>query len=132
MLSSLYAGEELIAVHFLMYSDTVWHSWFPAYDHTFGRYSPGLVLLYFIIKKAMEKSVRYIDLGKGDALYKERVKTCARNVASGSIQIPSLYSTVRKLADKVVAWNDEVPATKILTNLPARAIKRQRRYSRYK
>src|SRR5262249_9713328 len=45
VLSALWAGNSLVAVHVGMRSSSVWHYWFPTYDTAFARYSPGMLLL---------------------------------------------------------------------------------------
>jgi CelD/BcsL family acetyltransferase involved in cellulose biosynthesis len=73
ILSTLRAGDRLVAAHFGLRSAAVWHYWFPAYDPAIARYSPGLLLLLAMVRGAPLAGVRRIDLGKGDAPYKDRL-----------------------------------------------------------
>lgn len=95
MLSVLYVGDEVAALHFGMRSQSVWHYWFPSYNHQFQQYSPGLILLLKMIECAEDLGIRTIDLGKGDESYKQRVSNGAIPLAEGSVEIPSLISTAR-------------------------------------
>lgn len=79
-LSVLYAGDVIAALHFGLRSGSVWHSWFPAYNRELSRYSPGLVLLLELAKAAPRLGVREVDLGKGEARYKEAL-------ANGSLEL---------------------------------------------
>jgi CelD/BcsL family acetyltransferase involved in cellulose biosynthesis len=70
ILSAMYAGNRLVAAHMGMRARSVLHYWFPSYDRSFQQYSPGLLLLLNMARKAASGKVSTIDLGKGDALYK--------------------------------------------------------------
>jgi CelD/BcsL family acetyltransferase involved in cellulose biosynthesis len=70
-LSVLYAGDVVVALDLGLRSGSVWHSWFPAYNREFRRYSPGLVLLLELARAAPPLGIREIDLGKGEARYKQ-------------------------------------------------------------
>jgi len=89
MLSLLYAGQQLVAGHLGMHSETVWHYWFPAYHRQFGRYSPGIILLLKMAEAAEGLGLRYIDIGTGVTLYKKRLMNASVSVAEGSVERPS-------------------------------------------
>lgn len=98
MFSALYAGERLVAVHYGMRSGRVLHSWFPAYDQSLGKYSPGLVLLLLLAQAAEGVGIRRIDLGKGEEKYKVSLKSGAVPVGEGRV-IPS-----RLMRGAVACW----------------------------
>jgi CelD/BcsL family acetyltransferase involved in cellulose biosynthesis len=75
VLSVLYAGDVVAAVHLGLRSGPVWHSWFPAYDPELNRYSPGLVLMLELAEAAPALGIGEIDLGKGEARYKQALAT---------------------------------------------------------
>lgn len=85
MLATLRAGDDLVAVHFgLRGRDRlVW--WFPAYDPSFGNYSPGLILLLDLIAEAAERGIALVDLGRGEHHYKLRVANGEYDVAEGLV-----------------------------------------------
>ena len=85
VLSSLHAGDRLIAVHLGMSSKTALHIWFPAYNVDFERYSPGLILLLELAKSAAERGMRRIDFGRGGERYKSDFKNHDIRIAEGSI-----------------------------------------------
>ncbi|MCX7592526.1 MAG: GNAT family N-acetyltransferase [Fischerella sp.] len=105
VLSALYVGDEVAALHFSMRSQSVWHSWFPSYDRKFEKYSPGLILLLKMVESAQTLGLQTIDLGKGGESYKQRVANAAVPLAEGSVEIPSLisatYQTGRKLRHQI-------------------------------
>ena len=72
LLSALWAGDELVAVHFGMLSGNVLHYWFPTFDIEFAKYSPGTELIMRIANEASKQGVTKIDFGYGDDPYKLR------------------------------------------------------------
>ena len=87
MLSALYAGEKVVALHMGMRSRCTWHYWFPCYDRDFARYSPGHVLLLEMTRSAEALGIASIDLGPGVGTYKERFSTASKTVAGGVIEV---------------------------------------------
>ncbi len=131
LLSCLHAGDRLAAVHFAMYSQNVWHSWFPAYNHDLEEYSPGILLLLEMIQAASERNVAYIDLGKGVSLYKRRVMTGTIQVAQGFVALPSLINHVHRIREPLEVWAKQSFLYPVL-RIPGRIIKAVGRKRRYK
>lgn len=131
VLSCLYVGDRLAAVHFGMRTDRVWHFWFPAYDHNVAEYSPGLILLYQIIRSAAESGMRHIDLGKGMSTYKERVMNHHVLVGSGCVQRPSLLNRLIACTESLECRGDGTLLQNML-NVPARILGRIARERRYR
>ncbi|MFI8522528.1 GNAT family N-acetyltransferase [Streptomyces sp. NPDC085481] len=88
VLSVLYVGERPVAAHFGLRSRTVLSCWFPAYDPEFARYSPGLVLHLRMAAAAAGAGIGLLDLGRGDAEYKDGLKTGELTVYEGSALRP--------------------------------------------
>ncbi|TJZ43480.1 GNAT family N-acetyltransferase [Streptomyces piniterrae] len=111
LLSVLYAGERPVAAHFGPRSGSVLCSWFPAYDREYAKYSPGLVLHLRMAEAAAAASMAYFDLGRGDARYKDSLKTRELRVAEGWVMRPhpvalghwARRAPVRALRDAVLA-----------------------------
>jgi CelD/BcsL family acetyltransferase involved in cellulose biosynthesis len=99
VLSTLYAGDRLIAGHFGMRSRSSWHYWFPAYDPEFSKYSPGLILILKMAESASGMGLRMIDLGTGALLYKDRLATGAVDLAGGAMEL-SAWRTLRRRAKR--------------------------------
>ena len=105
-LSLLYAGDLLVAVHFGMRAGSLLHYWFPAYNPALGKYSPGLILLLKVAEHAQAEGIQTIDLGKGISEYKQRFMNTSCQLASGSVELPSmrwLGRTVRRKVRSTVA-----------------------------
>ena len=66
-----------------MRSPTVLHYWFPAYDVSYAKYSPGSLLLLDISRSAAALGLREIELGHGQEAYKVAATDRAIPIASG-------------------------------------------------
>ena len=97
MLSSLYAGDKLVALHLGMRSGTTFHYWFPAYNPQYSKYSPGFMLLMHLIQESAEKGIRMIDLGAGDEQYKLWIRNDTVLIGRGSFERPCLKVFLRQL-----------------------------------
>ena len=84
--SCLYAGDSLVAAHLSLRSGPILHSWFPAFDVEFAKFSPGLVLFLEIAEAAPAHGIRVFDFGKGDEPYKQLFANSAIEVAAGSVE----------------------------------------------
>jgi CelD/BcsL family acetyltransferase involved in cellulose biosynthesis len=87
ILSVLYAGEQIVAAHLGLRSRRAWHYWFPCYDASFDRYSPGSILLMEMAKSAERLGLRHIDLGRGIQDYKLRFRNDGIALAAGKVAI---------------------------------------------
>jgi CelD/BcsL family acetyltransferase involved in cellulose biosynthesis len=90
LLSVLYVGEEVVAVHLGMRSSTVLHSWFPAYDPRFARYSPGQILYLKMAESVPSLGIRAIDFGPGEYQHKLRWQSFETPLLVGMVEVPSL------------------------------------------
>ena len=91
-LSTLHAGDTLLALHYGLQSGDTLHSWFPVFDPTYAYYQPGLVLLKKIIETSCEAGHTLIDLGRGTAGYKMRFKTSVVHLGEGAVSRPAVVA----------------------------------------
>ncbi|ART54018.1 hypothetical protein CBP36_17465 [Acidovorax carolinensis] len=80
-LSVLYQGNELIAAHLGLLGGGRLHYWFPVYEPSHAKYSPGKVLLAEIMKRSEQLGIQVIDFGEGHADYKEAAATETHELA---------------------------------------------------
>jgi CelD/BcsL family acetyltransferase involved in cellulose biosynthesis len=73
----------MAAAHLGMRSASVWNYWFPCFNRQFAAFSPGLILLAKIVTSAADVGIRIVELGAGDALYKDRFANTSRTLACG-------------------------------------------------
>jgi CelD/BcsL family acetyltransferase involved in cellulose biosynthesis len=95
-LSTLYAGDKLIAAHFGLRTQSMVSCWFPSYDVEFSKLSPGLLLHFLMAEAAADRGIRYLDLGKGRAEYKEALRTRNLQVAEGWVERRSAVAVLRR------------------------------------
>jgi len=101
MLSTLRAGDQLVAAQFGMRSRSVLHWWFPVYDATFARYSPGGILLIKLAEHVAAQGLRMIDLGKGEDAYKSSFMNGSIELAEGAVTIPSIPAKLRRVRESL-------------------------------
>ena len=95
ILSGLYAGDRLIAVHLGIRSYHVISSLIPTFDPAFSKYSPGIILHLELAKKAAESGVKRIDLGRGYNQMKASLMSGAIPVAIGSVELRPINRVLR-------------------------------------
>ena len=105
VLSVLYAGDELIAGHMGVRSESLLHHWFPAYNPMFARFSPGMILMLEIAKHAGNTGVRRIELGGYDDYpYKQRLMTDSIELAEGIAHVLPGIVAARRARMLAEAW----------------------------
>lgn len=97
VLSVLYAGDTVAALHLGMRSQTVLHWWFPVYNRDCARYSPGQILLMRLAEAAAERGIATLDLGAGDDAYKSSFQTGAVKLAHGAVVPSAALARLRSL-----------------------------------
>lgn len=90
ILSAIFAGDRLVAIHFGMLTQNILHYWFPVYDPEFHRYSPGTELLLEVARVANSHGITKVDLGYGDDPYKFRFCNGREVVSCGHITSSTL------------------------------------------
>ncbi len=95
ILTALYAGDDLVAAHFGMRTDRTLHWWFPTYDRSLGRYSPGGIMLLLLAERAAAEGITMLDLGRGEGGYKASFASAAVPLLEGSVAPPSWVSVGR-------------------------------------
>jgi CelD/BcsL family acetyltransferase involved in cellulose biosynthesis len=101
MLSVLYAGDDVAAVHLGLRCGAVLHSWFPAYNADLNRHSPGLTLMFALAEAAPGLGITEIDLGKGDARYKQALATGSVELWEGYVGRHPLAGRLRSSARRM-------------------------------
>ena len=86
-MSALYAGGELVAVHFGLRRQTTLYCWFPAYSVQHARLSPGIELFLRMADCAPDKNVTLLDLGIGNEPYKQKLSNEAYSVVGGTLDL---------------------------------------------
>jgi len=108
MMSTLHAGDRLVAVHLGMRSERVWHHYLPTYDRELSSHSPGLCLLHRMAETAPELGLDTIDFSSGDMDYKLAVSNEQVELAQGSVE-PAPMRALRRGATATVGRMRSVP-----------------------
>lgn len=85
MMSALYAGDHLLAVHLGMRNGGLLHGWFPAFNAAFSKYSPGLLLWVRLAQASRQLGLTCIDLGMGTERYKQNLRSGTLRLAEGAV-----------------------------------------------
>ena len=104
LVSAMYHGDNIVAAHMGMRTETVLHYWFPTYNSEYSKYSPGGILLLHLAKALSKDNVKYIDLGKGEDIYKASFANSQIDLAEGSVMIPSLTASRVKLKRQFINY----------------------------
>lgn len=85
LMSVVYFGDRVAAIHYGLRSGRVLHSMFPVYDPDFARYSPGLMLYYELIDRGDSLGLKRIDMGKGESAYKTKLANGSCAITEGVV-----------------------------------------------
>lgn len=73
LLSTMYAGDEWLAIHFGIIGNGVLQYWLPVYNPAFSKYAPGRLLIHQIIEASRAAAIHTIDRGEGDTASKREL-----------------------------------------------------------
>jgi len=107
LVSALFAGQRLVAAHFGVRSHGTLHWWFPGYDITAEKYSPGLILLTEAFRAAADLGIERIDLGKGRERYKSSFMTGSETLAEGFVELRPLRRWLNRAWHSGRVWARE-------------------------
>lgn len=104
LLSTLHAGEDLLALSFSLRSRTVLSGWVTAYNEAFARYSPGMLLLLALLRKLPELGVQRIDLGRGEESYKRILRSGGTPVRELAVYARPWQSALHSARRQAEQW----------------------------
>lgn len=120
-LTVLKAGDTFIAGHLGLASGRTLASWMPAYDRSFARYGPGLLLLIELARSCVERGLPVVDLGKGDEDYKQQLSNSCTDLLVGTVAT----STWRQAAHTLAHWPADTITRWVLAHPRARVAARR-------
>jgi CelD/BcsL family acetyltransferase involved in cellulose biosynthesis len=124
VMSTLHAGDRLIAAHFGIRSANVLHWWFPSYDLAAYKLGPGINLVNQCAMAASDHGVTTIDFGKGDEDFKLHFADRQVPLCEGSIcHSGSLAATLRQGTNALASLAERLPLGRFRT-YPRRAVAR--------
>ena len=117
MLSVLRAGEQIVAAHYGILENGLLHYWFPAYDPTYAKYSPGTALFTAIVAEATEYGIHCIDMGYGEQPYKLKQTDQTGEVAFGCVSRSSFYRRWRNIETVAITTIKKAPMKETLKRI---------------
>jgi CelD/BcsL family acetyltransferase involved in cellulose biosynthesis len=123
LVSVLYVGDSIAAAHMGMRSKGVLHWWFPTYQHSLSKYSPGSILLMLLAEEMAKLGVVTLDLGKGESPYKAAFMTGAVPLIEGVVDVPSAPAMIRRARIRGERWLRRSPMLKPVRKVVRRARK---------
>ena len=96
VMSALYAGDQLAAVHLGLQTSRTLHIWFPTYNRALEQYSPGLILLLHIAEQSAAGGIQRIDFGPGEERYKQEFKSGDTGLLIGGVDLSVGRMSLRK------------------------------------
>jgi CelD/BcsL family acetyltransferase involved in cellulose biosynthesis len=78
LVSSLTAGDRVLAVHIGMVDQGRFYSWVTTYDSTYSQYAPGRLLLHFLLEESFQQQHTEFDFLWGGEDYKWHYATHVR------------------------------------------------------
>jgi CelD/BcsL family acetyltransferase involved in cellulose biosynthesis len=104
VMSALYAGDRLAAVHLGIRTSQVLHIWFPTYSRDLEQYSPGLILLARLAQQAAARGITRIDFGPGEERYKQQFKSGDTSLLIGGVDLRPGGTSLRRAWHSLNAW----------------------------
>jgi CelD/BcsL family acetyltransferase involved in cellulose biosynthesis len=109
VLSTLYAGDTLVASHFGMREGRLLHYWFPVYDNAFHQYSPGTALFLEIVRQRDALGIDTIDMGYGEQPYKSKLTETVSMVPYGITTSSWSAASVERFRFRSEHWIKKIP-----------------------
>jgi CelD/BcsL family acetyltransferase involved in cellulose biosynthesis len=131
ILSTLYAGDRLVAVHAGMRCSGVAHYWLPTFDRDVASYSPGIILLFHLARALADQGVHRLDLGPGTERYKMLFNNGSLVLAAGTVDRYVITQSIRRHLQGCLDFIRNAGASKILPG-PARRFYNIRRRIMFK
>ncbi len=97
-IAALWAGDRLVAAEFSLHAGDQCHFWFPGYEPTLARCSPGILLSMDTMRLASARGFRTFDFGFEGEHYKKYFCNASRTVREAVIVRPGMAATVGQAA----------------------------------
>jgi CelD/BcsL family acetyltransferase involved in cellulose biosynthesis len=97
LVSVLRAGEQPVAAHLGLIGPWGLAWWFPSYDSSLSRFSPGTIMLFALAEEAANRGITRIDFGGGQDAYKFSLANDSYPVAGGAVWVSRVEKVARRL-----------------------------------
>ncbi|GLS02303.1 acetyltransferase [Brevundimonas denitrificans] len=97
-MAALWAGDRLTAVEYSLHAGDQYHFWFPGYEPSLARCSPGILLSMDTMRLAAERGYRTFDFGFEGEHYKKYFCNGFKLVREAVVLRPGLGATMSQAA----------------------------------
>ncbi len=97
-MAALWTGDRLTAVEYSLHAGDQYHFWFPGYEPSLARCSPGILLSLDTMRLASERGYRTFDFGFEGEHYKKYFCNGFRVVREAVVLKPGLGATMSQAA----------------------------------
>lgn len=97
-MAAMYAGGKLVAVEYSLHAAGRYHFWFPVYEPSLARCSPGILLSMDTMRLASDVGYRVFDFGFGGEGYKKYFCNRTQTVREAVVMRPGLATSVSNAA----------------------------------
>lgn len=97
-MAGLWAGDRLTAIEYSLHAGDQYHFWFPGYEPSLARCSPGILLSLDTMRLASELGYRTFDFGFEGEHYKKYLCNGAHTVREAMVLKPGLGAAVSQAA----------------------------------
>ncbi|WP_309093188.1 GNAT family N-acetyltransferase [Phenylobacterium sp.] len=97
-MAGLWAGDRLAALEYSLHAGDQYHFWFPGYEPSLSRCSPGILLSMDTMRLASERGYRTFDFGFEGEHYKKYFCNASRTVREVLVLRPGLGAAVSQAA----------------------------------
>lgn len=97
-MAALWAGDRLTAVEYSLHAGDQYHFWFPGYEPSLARCSPGILLSMDTMRLASERGYRTFDFGFEGEHYKKYFCNGFKLVREAVVLRPGLGATMSQAA----------------------------------
>ena len=119
-IAALWAGDKLCALEYSMHAGQHYHFWFPAYEPSLARCSPGILLTLETMKQASDLGYRVFDFGFGGEAYKKYFCNASVMVREVTVRKPSLNNAAVTTIGRLMELTGPDRARRFRTSLRRR------------
>ncbi len=97
IVSALYAGDELLAGIFNLRYQGIMQAFIISHNQIFSKYSPGLILSYYLINELHTFQCKILDWGEGKQNYKWDFANSSLPIIQGNFKMDSLKEQIKSV-----------------------------------
>jgi len=119
-MAAMWAGGKLAAVEYSLHAGDRYHFWFPVYEPSLARCSPGILLSLAVIRMASADRYRVFDFGFGGEGYKKYLCNRTQTVREAVVMQHGLASGLGDVAVGLLNTAGDARGDRLLTSVRRR------------